>query len=75
MTTGSPVGVEDAECGERVCIAIVSAPGAPHDGDALRAWGKERLAPAKVPGRYAFVDALPRNTLGKTLKPEVKKLF
>jgi malonyl-CoA/methylmalonyl-CoA synthetase len=69
------VGVEDPEWGERVCIAIVSSPGAGQDGDALRAWGKQRLAPAKVPGRYAFVAELPRNTLGKTVKPEVKKLF
>jgi malonyl-CoA/methylmalonyl-CoA synthetase len=69
------VGIEDPEWGERVCIAIVPAVGATDDGDALRAWGKHRLAPAKVPTRYAFVDELPRNTLGKTIKPEVKKLF
>jgi malonyl-CoA/methylmalonyl-CoA synthetase len=69
------VGVEDADWGERVCIAVVPAPGSTDDADALRAWGKQRLVPAKVPGRYAFVEELPRNTLGKTLKPEVKKLF
>jgi malonyl-CoA/methylmalonyl-CoA synthetase len=69
------VGVDDAEWGERVCIAIVPAPGAADDTEALRAWGKQRLVPAKVPSRYAFVDELPRNTLGKTIKPEVKKLF
>jgi malonyl-CoA/methylmalonyl-CoA synthetase len=69
------VGIDDSEWGERVCIAIVSNPGAEGDAAALREWGKQRLAPAKVPARYAFVDTLPRNTLGKTLKPEVKRLF
>jgi malonyl-CoA/methylmalonyl-CoA synthetase len=69
------VGIEDAAWGERVCIAIVPSPGSTDDAEALRAWGKQRLVPAKVPGRYAFVDELPRNTLGKTIKPEVKKLF
>jgi acyl-coenzyme A synthetase/AMP-(fatty) acid ligase len=58
-----------------VCIAIVPSPGAAGDAEVLRAWGKQRLVPAKVPRRYAFVAELPRNTLGKTLKPEVKKLF
>jgi malonyl-CoA/methylmalonyl-CoA synthetase len=69
------VGVDDADWGERVCIAIVPAAGVADDAEALRAWGKQRLIPAKVPGRYAFVDELPRNTLGKTIKPEVKRLF
>jgi malonyl-CoA/methylmalonyl-CoA synthetase len=69
------VGIDDPEWGERVCIAVVANPGATHDAESLRAWGKQRLSPAKVPTRYAFIDALPRNTLGKTVKPEVRKLF
>jgi malonyl-CoA/methylmalonyl-CoA synthetase len=69
------VGVDDAQWGERVCIAIVRTPGATDEAESLRAWGKQRLAPAKVPSRHVFVDALPRTTLGKTLKPEVKQLF
>ena len=58
-----------------MCVAVVRAPGATDEAESLRAWGKQRLAPAKVPARYVFVDTLPRNTLGKTLKPEVKHLF
>ncbi len=69
------VGVADEEWGERVCAAVVPAAGAELEGDALRAWGKEQLAAAKVPSRYLFVDELPRNTLGKVLKPEVTRLF
>lgn len=69
------VGLEDPEWGERVAAAVVRRPDVPVDGGALRAWGKEHLAAAKVPSRYVFVDDLPRNTLGKVVKPEVKKLF
>jgi malonyl-CoA/methylmalonyl-CoA synthetase len=69
------VGIEDPQWGERVCVAVARAPGATDEAESLRAWGKQRLAPAKVPSRYVFVDALPRNTMGKTIKPEVKNLF
>ena len=69
------VGIADEEWGERVCAAVVLAPGATDDSDALRAWGKQRLAPAKVPVRYTLVDELPRNTLGKVVKPKVAELF
>jgi malonyl-CoA/methylmalonyl-CoA synthetase len=69
------VGLEDPEWGQRVAIAAVPAPGSTLDGDDLRAWGKDQLAAAKVPTRYLFVDELPRNTLGKVVKPEVAALF
>jgi malonyl-CoA/methylmalonyl-CoA synthetase len=69
------VGLEDVEWGQRVAIAVVPGPGATADGDELRAWGKERLAAAKVPSRFTFVDDLPRNPLGKVVKPEVSALF
>jgi malonyl-CoA/methylmalonyl-CoA synthetase len=69
------VGIADDEWGERVCAAVVPALDAELDGDDLRSWGKQQLAPAKVPWRYLFVDELPRNALGKVVKPDVTKLF
>ena len=69
------VGLDDIEWGQRVALAAVPALDALPDGDALRAWGKQRLAAAKVPTRFAFVEELPRTTLGKVVKPEVVKLF
>ena len=69
------VGLDDTEWGQRVAIALVPTTEASPDGDTLRAWGKERLAAAKVPIRFAFVQELPRNTLGKVVKTEVVKLF
>jgi malonyl-CoA/methylmalonyl-CoA synthetase len=69
------VGVEDVEWGERVCAAVELASGSRLTLPDLRAWAKERLAPYKVPRALAAVPALPRNALGKVVKPEVAKLF
>jgi len=43
--------------------------------DDLRRWGKERLAPYKVPTRIRLLSELPLNTMGKITKPEIVKLF
>lgn len=69
------VGVEDPEWGERVCVALELVDSGELTLDELRAWGKERLAPYKVPSRLRHVDALPRNAMGKVTKPAVKALF
>jgi malonyl-CoA/methylmalonyl-CoA synthetase len=69
------VGVEDPEWGDRVCVAIESRDGAALTLDALKAWAKDRLAPYKVPRELRVVDALPRNAMGKVVKPDVAKLF
>ncbi len=69
------VGIPDEEWGERVCVAVEPAPAAELTLQALQAWAKERLAPYKVPRAFRTVAALPRNAMGKVLKPEVAALF
>ncbi len=69
------VGVPDDEWGERVCVAVVVHGDAPLSADSLRAWAKERLAPYKAPSRACFVPGLPRNAMGKVVKPRVRELF
>ncbi|GAB4447206.1 MAG: acyl-CoA synthetase [Anaerolineae bacterium] len=70
------IGVPDADLGQRVCAAIVAAPGAPPPGfDSLRDWAAARLAPYKVPRQFALLDALPRNAMGKVTKPALHPLF
>jgi malonyl-CoA/methylmalonyl-CoA synthetase len=63
------VGLPDAEWGERVAAAIVLRPGAELSLASLREFGKQRLAPYKVPSLLFNVDALPRNVMGKVNKP------
>jgi acyl-coenzyme A synthetase/AMP-(fatty) acid ligase len=55
-------------------VAVVVAHG-PVEPDELRQWARERLASHKVPKDVHFVESLPRNALGKTMKPEVVRLL
>ena len=45
------------------------------DGAGLRAWGKERLAPYKVPHIFTPVATLPRNAMGKVQKAAVRHML
>jgi malonyl-CoA/methylmalonyl-CoA synthetase len=71
------VGVPDAMWGDRVVACIVARAG--REGECaeglVRAFAKERLAPYKVPKQVVVMAELPRNAVGKVIKPElVKKL-
>jgi malonyl-CoA/methylmalonyl-CoA synthetase len=63
------VGLPDAALGDRVIAAVVVRHGAEASGEVLREFCRERLAAYKVPRAFELVDALPRNPLGKILKP------
>ena len=69
------VGVADEEWGQRVAVAVVCKPGHVLDIDGLRNWGKEQLAPYKLPTLLRLMDALPRNPLGKVTKPVLVRQF
>jgi malonyl-CoA/methylmalonyl-CoA synthetase len=69
------VGVADPEWGERVCAAVEAAPQATADCEALQEWARGRLAPYKIPRAVRFVPSLPRNAMGKVVKPAVAALF
>jgi malonyl-CoA/methylmalonyl-CoA synthetase len=69
------VGVADADWGERVCVAIELRPGASLALDDLSVWARSRLAPAKIPRALRCVTGLPRNAMGKVVKPAVVGLF
>jgi malonyl-CoA/methylmalonyl-CoA synthetase len=69
------IGAPDAEWGERVCAAV-ELRGA-HDLSLadLQDWLRPRLAPYKIPKDLRCVPSLPRNAMGKVVKPDVAKLF
>jgi malonyl-CoA/methylmalonyl-CoA synthetase len=69
------VGVPDPEWGECVAAAIVLNNGDALDLSSLRDWARELLAVHKLPSRLLLLDALPRNAMGKIIKPAVVALF
>jgi malonyl-CoA/methylmalonyl-CoA synthetase len=69
------VGLPDREWGERVAAAVVVHDGQMLDLPSLRTWALKLLAGYKVPSRLLVLDALPRNAMGKVLKPSVVALF
>ena len=69
------VGVHDEDWGERVSAAVELRNGASLSLDELQQWAKVQLAPYKVPRALQAVPALPRNAMGKVVKPEVAGLF
>jgi malonyl-CoA/methylmalonyl-CoA synthetase len=65
------VGVPDETWGERVVACITVREGHSLDGDALRAFAKTKLAGYKVPREVVVMPELPRNAMGKVVKPDL----
>jgi len=67
------VGLPDEAWGDRVVACVVLR--SPCDADTLRSHVRAKLASYKVPKEVRFVTELPKNALGKVVKPDlVKKL-
>lgn len=66
------VGILDEEWGEIVAASLIAPENKP-DLKNLSAWLRERLPAYKIPRLYIFQEDLPRNTLGKVTKNELKR--
>jgi fatty-acyl-CoA synthase len=66
------VGVPHERWGEVPQAWVVRRPGADVSSDELTAFGRERLAPFKVPKDIRFVDELPKGGTGKVQKPALR---
>jgi malonyl-CoA/methylmalonyl-CoA synthetase len=73
ISEAAVVGIDDPEWGQRV-VAVLVATG-PVEAEEVKEWVKGRLAPHKVPKEFHFIDSLPRNAMGKTVKPDVVRLL
>ncbi len=67
------VGVPDETWGERVVACVVPAVGRDSEcaEELLRAFAKVRLASYKVPKTVLLLRELPRNAVGKVIKPQL----
>ena len=68
------VGIPNEEWGEVVAASLI-LDSESIDYETLTQWLKERLPTYKIPRQYIIQDDLPRNTLGKVTKNELKKCF
>ena len=68
------VGVPDKEFGESVKAYVVLNPGAKLKDDDVVNFCKEKLASFKKPKFVEFLDAIPKNAMGKMLKGELRKM-
>ncbi len=64
------IGICDERWGEGLVACCV---GDAQPSDELEAWSKARLSAYKVPRRWVWMDALPRNPTGKVLKRQLVK--
>ena len=69
------LGVADERLGERVVATVELLPGVVADEDELRDHCLANLAKYKVPERFVFVDAFPRNAMGKIIRKELPALL
>ena len=63
------LGVPDDDLGERIVAFVVARE--PVAGEALTELVAAQLTPHKRPREVRFVDALPRNAMGKVMKPRL----
>ena len=68
-------GVPDADFGESVAVAIVLERGATLTPDAIKQAIAPQLARYKHPRQVHILDALPRNTMGKVQKNQLRDTF
>lgn len=69
------VGKPDEKWGEKVVAAVKLNSDAQASADDIKTFCKTHLHGWKCPKAILFLDEIPKNTMGKVLKEEVKKLF
>ncbi|MGD8724238.1 MAG: class I adenylate-forming enzyme family protein [Desulfobacterales bacterium] len=75
VVESSVVGIADERWGEKVVAAVVKKENSNITPATIKAYCKNHLHDWKCPKEIVFVKELPRNTMGKVLKENVKNLF
>ncbi len=75
IAEASVIGREDPIYGEDVCAIVVREAGAELTEEEVMEYAATRLAKFQKPKWVIFVDALPKNPLGKVLKKELREQY
>ncbi len=69
------LGIQDDVFGERVAVLVVLTSHNKLNLDELRDWAKDKLANYKLPTIFKITDSLPRNSMGKVVKSELRAIY
>ena len=69
------IGVADDTWGEAVTACIALKPACHLDYNQLKAWCDGKMSAYKIPKALKIFDALPRNAMGKVIKPALHELI
>ncbi len=75
VVESSVVGIPDEKWGEKVVAAVVTKPGSGIKPQEIQEFCKGHLHNWKCPKEIVFLEALPKNRMGKVLRDEVRKFF
>jgi long-chain acyl-CoA synthetase len=67
------VGVQDEKSGEAVKLFVVKTPGATLSTDDVISFCRKEMTSYKVPKIVRFIEALPKSTVGKILRRELRE--
>lgn len=73
VSASAVIGLPSEMWGEEVTAVIVPHPNASITETAIQSFCKERLVSYKTPRKVIFMDALPRNALGKVQKAQLRR--
>lgn len=68
-------GVPHTSLGQELAAAVVLETGHSSDGQAIRRWLAERVAPEQLPRSVLVVDAIPQNAVGKPERIRAAEFF
>jgi len=69
------IGVPHADFGEAVVAILVASNDNPPDTDQVKSVAQDKLAKFKLPKQVHYIDALPRNAMGKVQKNILREQF
>jgi long-chain acyl-CoA synthetase len=73
LMEAAAVGIPHQRLGEQVVACVVLGEGQQVTESELKKYCQEKLPPFSVPDRFQFYEALPKNTVGKILKTQLRE--